>query len=76
MTEKSHMNVELEESVLRTYAKASDIRPKNTSRAYKNKQVEFTRWCDDKGLAFNDLTRYTAFGPNKLAELPSIGDRI
>ncbi|KAG2855641.1 hypothetical protein PC119_g12505 [Phytophthora cactorum] len=74
MTEESRMNVELEESVLRAYTKASNIRPKNTSRAYKNKQIEFTRWCDDKGLAFNDLSRYTVTGPKLHLFLEEIND--
>eukprot|EP00644_Phytophthora_capsici_P004007 jgi/Phyca11/108492/e_gw1.15.769.1 len=57
------MRVELEESVLRTYNKVSDIRPQNTSRAYTNKQNEFKQWCVDKGAAFNDSARFTVTGP-------------
>ncbi|EGZ30699.1 hypothetical protein PHYSODRAFT_421820, partial [Phytophthora sojae] len=49
-----------EESVLRTY---SNIHPQNTTRAYTNKQHEFKQWCDNKGAAFNDLTRHTVTGP-------------
>lgn len=63
MVEEARMDVELDESVSRTYTKVAAIRPENTSRAYKNKQAEFMQWCDAKGPAFNSLTRYTVTGP-------------
>jgi hypothetical protein len=57
------MRVQLQKSVLRTYEKASHMRPQNTSRAYASKQTEFKQWCVEKGAAFNDLTQYTSTGP-------------
>ncbi|KAG3090116.1 hypothetical protein PI125_g17791 [Phytophthora idaei] len=41
MAEEGRMRGDLEESVLRTYEKASQVRPQNTSRAYASKQKEF-----------------------------------
>ncbi|KAF4028288.1 hypothetical protein GN244_ATG14228 [Phytophthora infestans] len=32
-------------------------------QVYKNKQIEFTKWCDDKGSSFGNLTRYAVTGP-------------
>jgi hypothetical protein len=62
MAEAARMDVALQESVNRTYAKAYQIRPKNTQRAYNGRQQEFLDWCSAKGSAFNDLTRTTVTG--------------
>ncbi|OWZ02399.1 hypothetical protein PHMEG_00026051 [Phytophthora megakarya] len=63
MSAETHMNVELDESMSRTYTKVAERRPKNTLKAYTNKQKEFMQWCDEKEAAFNALTRYTVTGP-------------
>ncbi|CAD6959590.1 unnamed protein product, partial [Tilletia controversa] len=44
------------ESVLRTLATASDVRPANTTRNYVPKQKEFKSWCDGKG--YEEMSRY------------------
>ncbi|KAE8231011.1 hypothetical protein CF326_g3980 [Tilletia indica] len=44
------------ESVLRTLATASDVRPPNTTRNYNPKQQEFKSWCDTKG--YEEMSRY------------------
>ncbi|KAF4027845.1 putative centromere DNA-binding CBF3-like domain-containing protein [Phytophthora infestans] len=59
MAEAARMSVELQESINRTYAKAFQIRPKNTQRAYNSRQREFLDWCAAKGPAFSNLTRTT-----------------
>ncbi|CAD6906870.1 unnamed protein product [Tilletia controversa] len=43
------------ESVLRTLATASDVRPANTTRNYVPKQKEFKSWCDGKG--YEEMSR-------------------
>jgi len=72
MADEARMNAELEESVQRTYEKASDIRPAHTSRAYKGNQCEFKKWCSDKGLVFNDLARFTSLDQNCIYFLRSL----
>ena len=54
------VDVEIEQSLQRTYRKAATIRPQNTNKAYTSKQAEFLRWCDTKG--FIDATKHTVTG--------------
>ena len=50
------LNLEMQQSVLRTLQTTRDLRPRNTSRSYASKQDEFRSWCDFK--EFDLATRY------------------
>lgn len=54
------MNVEMEESMNRTYQKVKANRPPNTQRNYTSKQNEFKAWCQEK--PFGEETRFTVTG--------------
>jgi len=55
------LEVQMDLSVARTYAQTSEHRPKNTDRAYKRRQEEFKKWCEEKGYPVE--TRTTVTGP-------------
>ncbi|KAL3694617.1 hypothetical protein R1sor_008268 [Riccia sorocarpa] len=48
MTDHTQVQLDIEVSIQRTFDKAKEIRPENTSRAYLSKQREFTDWCKRK----------------------------
>ena len=55
------LEIEMDLSISRTYDKTSQNRPANTSRAYKGRQDEFKKWCEEKGFPLE--SRYTVTGP-------------
>ena len=55
------LDVQMDLSVMRTYAQKSDLRPLNTCRAYKRRQDEFKEWCIEKG--FPEEARTVVTGP-------------
>lgn len=52
-------------------AEARAARPKNTTVAYKSKQLEFTNWMTNQGFA----DQITVTGPKVVAFLRSIQNR-
>ena len=46
----SVLNVEMQQSILRTQARGFEIRPSNTTKAYAARHVEFQKWCIEKGF--------------------------
>ena len=59
------LNVEMQESFLRTHARGVEIRPLNTSKAYSSRQQESQEWCNAKGF----IDGHTVTG-NKIAPFP------
>ncbi|CAD6890814.1 unnamed protein product [Tilletia laevis] len=52
----AQLDMEMQESVLRTVTRAVEVRPVNTTRTYESKQKEWRQWCEDKG--FEEMSRY------------------
>lgn len=59
-TTSASLEVQMDLSIARTYMQTSNNRPINTSRAYKGRQEEFKKWCEEKG--FPAETRATVTG--------------
>ena len=53
---EADLNLQMQASLQWTREQADQVRPENTSKAYKYKQQEFKDWCTEKG--FPEVNHY------------------